>query len=97
MNYRHRVLYKYLPRVYPTQMADQYGVKPQDYVYDLKILSNHRYGQGMLLSILPFSKQRLEPFQAIFATLMAYDFIYHIPKQVRLSICKEWFYISLIC
>ena len=33
---------------YPTQMADQYGVTPQDYVDDLKILSNQRYCQGML-------------------------------------------------
>jgi len=29
-------------------MADQYGVMPEDYVYDLEILSNARYGQGML-------------------------------------------------
>jgi len=69
-------------------MADQYGLIPENYVDDMKILSNERYCQGMLFLILLFFKQRLKPFQAIVATLMVYDFIYHIPQQVRLSICK---------
>jgi len=30
-----------------------------------------------------------ETFQAITATWMIYDFIYHISQQVRLSICKK--------
>jgi len=69
-------------------MEDQYGVTPEDYAYDLNLLSDKRYGQGMLLLILLFLKHRLRPFQVIAATLMVYDFIYHIPQQVRLSICK---------
>jgi len=72
---------------YPTQMADQYGVTPQDYVDDLKILSNQRYCQGMLS--LSFVKQQLKPFQAIVASLMIYDFIDHIPQQVGFSICRK--------
>jgi len=70
-------------------MEDQYGLTAEDYVYDLNILSDKRYGQGMLFLILSFLKQRLKPFQAIAATLMLYDFIYHIPRQVRLSICTQ--------
>jgi len=69
-------------------MADQYGLTPEDYIDDLKRLSNNRYGQGMLFLILSSSKQQLKPFQVIIASLMAYDFIYHIPQQVRLSICN---------
>ena len=69
-------------------MADQYGMTPEDYVLDLKKLSNARYSQGMLFLILSFSKQQLKPTQAIVAMLMVYDFINHIPQQVRLSICK---------
>ena len=69
-------------------MEDQYGLTLGDYVYDLKILSNARYGQGILFLILSLSMQQLKPFQVITATLMVYDFIYHIPQQVRLSICK---------
>jgi len=69
-------------------MEDQYGVAPEEYVYDLKNLSNERYIQGMLFLILLFLKQRLKPFQAIVVPLMLYDFIYHIPQQVRLSIFK---------
>jgi len=42
---------KYLPPAYSTQMADQYGVAPEVYIYDLKILSNNRYSQGMLFFI----------------------------------------------
>jgi len=30
-------------------MADRYGLTPEDYVDNLKNLSNTRYGQGMLL------------------------------------------------
>jgi len=67
-------------------MADQYGLTPEDYVDDLELLSNRRYCQGMLIHIVLFSKQGLKPFQVITAALMTYDFIYHIPQQVRLSI-----------
>ena len=77
-------------------MADQYGVTPEIYIYDLKILLNNRYSQGMLFFILSFSKQWLKPSQVIAATLMLYDFIYHIPQQVSLSICTQWFHISLL-
>jgi len=69
-------------------MTDQYGLTPQDYIDDLKLLSNNRYSQGMLFLILPFLKQQLKPTQVIIATLMVYDFIDHIPQQVRLSICR---------
>jgi len=68
-------------------MTDQYGPTPQDYVDDLKFLSNKRYVQGMLFLIVSFLKQQLKPTQVIIATLMVYDFIDHIPQQVRLSIC----------
>jgi len=78
---------KYLPPAYPTQMTDQYGLTPQDYVDDLNRLSNERYGQGVLFIVL-FTKQQLKPTQVIIATLMVYDFIDHIPQQVRLVICK---------
>ena len=81
---------------YGLPMADQYGLPPDDYSYDLKILSYYRYSQGMLSPILSFSKQQLQHFQAIVAPLMVYDFIDHIPQQVRLSICKQWFYITLL-
>jgi len=67
---------------------DQYGLAPEDYVDDLKSLSNERYGLGMLFLIVLFTKQQLKPTQAIIATLMVYDFIDHIPQQVRLFICK---------
>jgi len=80
---------KYLPPTHFTQMADQYGVTLEDYVYDLKILSNDHYIQGMPAPGLLFSKQRLKFFQAIVATLMLYDVVYHIPEQVNLSICKK--------
>jgi len=43
---------KYLP---PDSMVDQYGVMPEDYVLDLKRLSNERYSQGMLLLHRPRS------------------------------------------
>jgi len=79
---------KYLSPAYSTQMADQYGLTPEDYVFDLKRLSNERYCQGMLFLILSFSKRQLKPCQVIVATLMVYDFIHHIPQQVSLSICK---------
>jgi len=68
-------------------MTDQYGLTPQDYVDDLKFLSDKRYVQGMLFLIVSFLKQQLKPTQVIIATLMVYDFIDHIPQQVRLSIC----------
>jgi len=46
---------RYLPPAYPTQMTDQYGLTPQDYVDDLIKLSNERYGQGMLYLYRPRS------------------------------------------
>jgi len=70
-------------------MGDQYGLTPQDYIDDLKKLSNERYSQGMPILILVSLKQLLKHFQVIVATLMGYDLIYHIPQQVRLSICKQ--------
>jgi len=79
---------KYLPPAYLTQMTDQYGLTPQDYVDDLNELSNERYSQGVLFFIVLFTKQQLKPTQVIIATLMVYDFIDHIPQQVRLFICK---------
>ena len=82
-------LTKYLPLTYPIEMADQYGLTLEDYIDDLKSLSNERYGQGMSFFILLFSKQWLKYFEAIIAILMLYDFIDHIPQQVRLPICKQ--------
>jgi len=67
---------------------DQYGLAPEDYVDDLKLLSNERYSQGMLFLIVLFLKKQLKPTQAIIATLIVYDFIDHIPQQVRFFICK---------
>jgi len=69
-------------------MTDQYGLTPQDYADNLTSLSNSRYGQGVLLFIVFFLKQQLKPTQVIIATLLVYDFVDHIPQQVRLSICK---------
>jgi len=80
---------KYLPSAHPTQMADQYGLMPEDYVFNLELLSYGRYSEGMQFLILYFSEQRPKPFQVIVITLMLYDFIYHVPQQVRLSTCKE--------
>jgi len=80
---------KYLPPAYPIEMIDQYGLAPEDYVDDLKYLSNARYGQGRLFFIPSFSKQWLKPFQVVVATLMLYDFIYNIRQQVRFSICEQ--------
>ena len=77
-------------------MGDQYGLTPQDYIDDLKKLSNERYSQGMPILILVSLKQLLKHFQVIVATLMGYDLIYHIPQQVRLSICKQWCYIYFL-
>ena len=68
-------------------MTDQYGLTPQDYVDDLKFLSNKRYVQGMMFFVVSLLKQQLKPTQVIIAMLMVYDFIDHIPQQVRLSIC----------
>ena len=62
-------------------MGDQYGLTPQDYIDDLKKLSNERYSQGMPILILVSLKQLLKHFQVIVATLMGYDLIYHIPQQ----------------
>jgi len=69
-------------------MTDQYGLAPQDYADSLTSLSNLLYGQGVLLFIVFFPKQQLKPTQVIIATLLVYDFIDHIPQQVRLSICN---------
>ena len=87
---------KYLPLAYSTQMADKYGLTPEDYVYDLKILSNDYYTEGMPVPVLLLSKQRLKHLQAVIASLMLYDLVYHIPQQVSLSNCKQSFYISLL-
>jgi len=35
-------------------MTNQYGFTPEDYVFDLKILLNRRYTQGMLFFIVLF-------------------------------------------
>ena len=70
-------------------MTDQDGATLEDYLNDVKRLSSERYGQCMLFFILLFSKQWLKHFQVIVAPLMLYDFIYHIPQQVRLSICEQ--------
>jgi len=80
---------QYLPPAYSTPMADQYGQTPEDYVFDLEILSYKRYSEGMQFLVLSFLEQRPEPFQVIVITLMLYDFIYHVPQQVRLSTCEE--------
>jgi len=32
-------------------MTDQYGLALEDYIDDLKVLSNERYSQGMLLLV----------------------------------------------
>jgi len=67
-------------------MADQYGLPPDDHVDDLKILSIARYGQGTLPFISIFVRKTTaeSPCQVIIVTLMLYDFIDHIPQQVRL-------------
>ena len=66
-------------------MADKYGLTPEDYIYDLKILLNDHYTQGMPIPVLLFSKQWLKHFQAVIASLMLYDLGYYIPQQVSLS------------
>ena len=43
-------------------MADQYGLTPEDYIYDNKFLSYQHYSQGMLFLILSSLKQRLKSF-----------------------------------
>jgi len=70
-------------------MTDQYGLTPEDYIDDLKKLSNECYIESIPVLILSFSKQQLKQSQGIVATLMLYDFIYHIPHQVRLSIFEQ--------
>lgn len=77
-------------------MADQYGLIPEDYIADLKLLSDARYIQGMLILDLLFVNKSLTGFQAVIATLMVYDIINLIPQQVRLSMCKQWFHTSLL-
>jgi len=74
---------KYLSPASLIQMTDQYGLTPEFYVLDLKILSMKCYALGMLLLIISFAKQELKPFQVIVASLMLYD---HIPQQVSPSI-----------
>jgi len=80
---------QHLPPAYSTQMAGQYGQTLEDYVFDLEFLSYECYSEGMRFLILSFLEQRPKPLQVIVVTLMLYDFIYHIPQQVRLSTCKE--------
>jgi len=38
-------------------MADQYGLTSEDYVNNLKSLSNTRYGEGISILILSFSAE----------------------------------------
>ena len=54
INYELRT--RYLPVAYTTQMADKYGILPEEHVLDLKKLSNTRYIQCILRLILLFSK-----------------------------------------
>ena len=77
-------------------MADQYGLTPEDHIVDLKLLSDARYIQGMLIMDLLFASQSLTAFQAVIATLMVYDIINLIPQQVRLSMRKQRFHTSLL-
>ena len=46
----------YLPPAHIVQMADQYGLMPEDYISDLKLLSIIRYTEGILFLILLFLK-----------------------------------------
>jgi len=69
-------------------MIDQYRLTPETYVNDMKLLSDRRYIQGMLILYLLFANQPLKLFQAAIATLMVCDIISLIPQQVRLSMCK---------
>ena len=71
------------------KMTDQYGLTPEDYILDLKKLSNACCSQDILFLILSFSKQQLKPCQVIITTLMVYNFINHIPQQVSLCNCKQ--------
>ena len=77
-------------------MTDQYGLTPEANVNDLKLLSDRRYIQGMLILYLLFANKPLTPFQAVIATLMVYDIINLIPQQVRLFMCKQRFHTSLL-
>lgn len=70
-------------------MVDQYGLSPEDYINDLKLLSNNHYILGRLILDPSFSTYLLKHFQATIATLMVYDFIYHIPQQVNLPIFQQ--------
>ena len=81
---------------YSISMADQYGLTPENYICDLKLLSDARYIQGMLILNVLFANKSLMPFQAIIATLMVYDIINLIPQQVRLSMRKQRFHTSLL-
>ena len=45
--------------------SNGWSVRTNDYIYDLKRLSNLRYGQGMMLLVLSFSKQQLKHFKPL--------------------------------
>ena len=64
-------------------MVDEHGPTREDYMVDLERLLGTRYIQSTIILIWFFSSQLLKPFQAIAATLMVYDFINLIPRQVR--------------
>jgi len=70
-------------------MADQYGLTLEDYILNLKRLSDQHYIQGMLILDLLFVNQPLKSFQAVIVMLMVYDIINLIPQQMRLSMCKQ--------
>ena len=61
---------------YPMKMADQCGLKPEDYIKDLKSLSYQYYIQDMLFIDPSLSKQLLKPFVVIATIVMIYDIIY---------------------
>jgi len=58
------------------KMADQCGLKPEDYIKDLKSLSYQYYIQDMLFIDPSLSKQLLKPFVVIATIVMIYDIIY---------------------
>jgi len=47
-------------------MADQYGVTPEDYAVDLKILENGRYNQGIPISYSIVLETTAEAFSSHF-------------------------------
>jgi len=70
-------------------MTEQYGLTPEDYLNDVKLMPSERYVECMPIVLQSFSKQRLKPFQGITANLMLYDLIYQIPQQMRVSTSEQ--------